>query len=69
MIIAGVIEVLLNHFAHGMDPLSSVMAPRFYHQVFIEAHAAIFLFFFSFHYQALTCPIVCSFASYLVRFA
>lgn len=35
MIIAGIVEVLLNHFARGMDPLSSVMAPRIYHQVFI----------------------------------
>lgn len=32
-IIAGTTEVLLNHFALGMDPLSSVMAPRFYHQL------------------------------------
>ncbi|PKA51589.1 Gamma-glutamyltranspeptidase 1 [Apostasia shenzhenica] len=33
MIIAGTIEVFLNHFAKGMDPLASVMAPRSYHQV------------------------------------
>ncbi|XP_062149020.1 glutathione hydrolase 1 isoform X2 [Alnus glutinosa] len=33
MIIAGIVEVLLNHFARGMDPLSSVMAPRVYHQL------------------------------------
>ncbi|KAI5004712.1 hypothetical protein ZWY2020_031955 [Hordeum vulgare] len=33
MIPAGTIEVLLNHFAKNMDPLSSVMAPRVYHQV------------------------------------
>jgi hypothetical protein len=33
MIIAGTTEVLLNHFAKGMDPLSSVLAPRVYHQV------------------------------------
>ncbi|KAK4485963.1 hypothetical protein RD792_008616 [Penstemon davidsonii] len=26
-----VIEVILNHFARKMDPLSSVMAPRYYH--------------------------------------
>lgn len=32
-IIAGTAEVLLNHFAKGMDPLSSVMAPRVYHPV------------------------------------
>ncbi|KAL5758348.1 hypothetical protein ACOSP7_020959 [Xanthoceras sorbifolium] len=32
-IIAGTTEVLLNHFALGMDPLSSVMAPRVYHQL------------------------------------
>ncbi|KAM4127921.1 hypothetical protein ACJW30_02G126400 [Castanea mollissima] len=32
-IIAATAEVLLNHFARGMDPLSSVMAPRFYHQL------------------------------------
>ncbi|CAN4097253.1 unnamed protein product [Withania somnifera] len=33
MIIAGTTEVLLNHFARGMDPFSSVMAPRYYHQL------------------------------------
>ncbi|XWS29479.1 hypothetical protein CRYUN_Cryun24cG0032300 [Craigia yunnanensis] len=33
-IIAGTTEVFLNHFVRGMDPLSSVMAPRIYHQVF-----------------------------------
>ncbi|KAG6717325.1 glutathione hydrolase 1-like [Carya illinoinensis] len=33
MIIAGIAEVFLNHFARKMDPLSSVMAPRFYHQL------------------------------------
>ncbi|XP_043709470.1 glutathione hydrolase 1-like [Telopea speciosissima] len=33
MIIAGTTEVFLNHFARGMDPLSSVMAPRSYHQL------------------------------------
>lgn len=33
MIIPGTAEVFLNHFARGMDPLSSVLAPRFYHQV------------------------------------
>ncbi|XP_022774920.1 glutathione hydrolase 1-like isoform X2 [Durio zibethinus] len=32
-IIAGTTEVFLNHFARGMDPLSSVMAPRIYHQL------------------------------------
>ncbi|XP_038883527.1 glutathione hydrolase 1-like [Benincasa hispida] len=32
-IIAGVTEVLLNHFAKGMDPFSSVMAPKAYHQL------------------------------------
>ncbi|KAB1199975.1 Gamma-glutamyltranspeptidase 1 [Morella rubra] len=32
MIIAGTAEVLLNHFSRGMDPFSSVMAPRVYHQ-------------------------------------
>ncbi|XVF61722.1 hypothetical protein PTKIN_Ptkin08bG0153000 [Pterospermum kingtungense] len=32
-IIAGTTEVFLNHFAKGMDPLSSVMAPRIYHQL------------------------------------
>ena len=32
-IIAGTAEVLLNHFAKGMSPFSSVMAPRVYHQV------------------------------------
>ncbi|XP_059432316.1 glutathione hydrolase 1-like [Corylus avellana] len=33
MIIAGTAEILLNHFARGMDPFSSVMAPRVYHQL------------------------------------
>ncbi|KAL8110712.1 hypothetical protein AgCh_026451 [Apium graveolens] len=33
MIIAGTTEVFLNHFAKKMDPLSSVMAPRVYHQL------------------------------------
>uniref|UniRef100_J3LYI4 Gamma-glutamyl transferase n=1 Tax=Oryza brachyantha TaxID=4533 RepID=J3LYI4_ORYBR len=33
MIPAGTMEVLLNHFVKNMDPLSSVMAPRVYHQV------------------------------------
>ncbi|XP_055811007.1 glutathione hydrolase 1-like isoform X2 [Solanum dulcamara] len=33
MIIAGTAEVFLNHFARGMDPFSSVMAPRYYHQL------------------------------------
>ncbi|KAJ8542020.1 hypothetical protein K7X08_016886 [Anisodus acutangulus] len=33
MIIAGTTEVFLNHFARGMDPFSSVMAPRSYHQL------------------------------------
>ncbi|KAK8325579.1 hypothetical protein V6Z12_A11G061000 [Gossypium hirsutum] len=32
-IIAATTEVFLNHFARGMDPLSSVMAPRIYHQL------------------------------------
>ncbi|XP_021803401.1 gamma-glutamyltranspeptidase 1-like [Prunus avium] len=33
MIIAATAQVLLNHFARGLDPLSSVMAPRVYHQL------------------------------------
>ncbi|RDY07016.1 Glutathione hydrolase 1, partial [Mucuna pruriens] len=33
MIIAGTSEVLLNHFVKGMDPFSSVTAPRVYHQL------------------------------------
>ncbi|PHT54273.1 Gamma-glutamyltranspeptidase 2 [Capsicum baccatum] len=33
MIIAGTTEVFLNHFARGMDPFSSIMAPRYYHQL------------------------------------
>ncbi|KQJ82945.1 glutathione hydrolase 1 isoform X2 [Brachypodium distachyon] len=33
MIPAGTLEVFLNHFAKKMDPLSSVMAPRVYHQL------------------------------------
>lgn len=33
MIIAGTMEVILNHIFKGMDPFSSVMAPRSYHQV------------------------------------
>lgn len=32
-IIAGTTEVFLNYFVKGMDPLSSVMAPRYYHQL------------------------------------
>ncbi|XP_013608538.1 PREDICTED: gamma-glutamyltranspeptidase 1 isoform X1 [Brassica oleracea var. oleracea] len=32
-IIAGTIEVFLNHFFLHMDPLSSVLAPRIYHQL------------------------------------
>ena len=35
-IIAATAEVLLNHFAWGMDPLLSAMAPRFYHRVVIQ---------------------------------
>ncbi|XP_060215525.1 glutathione hydrolase 1-like [Lycium barbarum] len=33
MIIAGTTEVFLNHFVRGMDSFSSVMAPRYYHQL------------------------------------
>ncbi|RYR35027.1 hypothetical protein Ahy_A10g050122 isoform A [Arachis hypogaea] len=33
MIIAGTSEVILNHFVKGMDPLSSIMSPRVYHQL------------------------------------
>lgn len=33
MIIAGTTEVFLNHFSMGMDPFSSVMGPRIYHQL------------------------------------
>ncbi|KAL8047217.1 hypothetical protein ABFX02_08G225600 [Erythranthe guttata] len=33
LIIAGTTEVLLNYLARGMDPLSSVLAPRSYHQL------------------------------------
>ncbi|OAY79948.1 Gamma-glutamyltranspeptidase 1 [Ananas comosus] len=33
MITAGTVEVFLNHFAKGMDPLSSIMAPRVYHEL------------------------------------
>ncbi|KAK3144600.1 hypothetical protein QOZ80_4AG0315200 [Eleusine coracana subsp. coracana] len=33
MIPGGTIEVFLNHFVKSMDPLSSVMAPRVYHQL------------------------------------
>jgi len=32
-IIGGTSEVLLNHFGKGLDPFSSVTAPRVYHQV------------------------------------
>lgn len=35
MIIAATAEILLNHFARRMDPLSSVLAPRSYHQVLL----------------------------------
>ncbi|KAM5577415.1 hypothetical protein ABKV19_007988 [Rosa sericea] len=34
MIIPATAEVLLNHFSRGMDPLSCVLAPRFYHQLY-----------------------------------
>lgn len=37
LIIAGTTEVLLNHLARGMDPLSSVLAPRTYHQLIPNA--------------------------------
>ncbi len=40
-IIAGTAEVLLNYFSRGMDPFSSVMAPRVYHQVFIQFHLSL----------------------------
>ncbi|CAK9185147.1 unnamed protein product [Ilex paraguariensis] len=33
LIIAGTTEVFLNHFANKLDPLSSVLAPRYYHQL------------------------------------
>ncbi|KAK8948322.1 Gamma-glutamyltranspeptidase 1 [Platanthera guangdongensis] len=33
MIIAATVEVLLNHFTKEMDPLTSVLTPRLYHQV------------------------------------
>ncbi|XP_075491819.1 glutathione hydrolase 1-like [Primulina tabacum] len=33
MIIAATTEVFLNHFVRGMDPLSSVMDPRCYHEL------------------------------------
>ncbi|CAI0554606.1 unnamed protein product [Linum tenue] len=33
MIIAATTEVFLNYFGKGMDPLSSVLAPRLYHQL------------------------------------
>ncbi|KAI8031490.1 Glutathione hydrolase 1 [Camellia lanceoleosa] len=33
MIIGGTTEVFLNYFARRMDPLSSVMAPRYYHEL------------------------------------
>ncbi|KAJ0975170.1 hypothetical protein J5N97_017135 [Dioscorea zingiberensis] len=33
MIIAAITEVLMNHFGKGMDPLSSILAPRSYHQL------------------------------------
>lgn len=42
-IIAGTAGVFLNHFARGMDPLSSVMAPRIYHQVVAETFANLAL--------------------------
>lgn len=32
-IIGGTAEVLLNHFVKGLNPFSSVTAPRVYHQV------------------------------------
>jgi gamma-glutamyltranspeptidase/glutathione hydrolase/leukotriene-C4 hydrolase len=45
MIIAATSEVLLNHFVKGMDPFSSVTAPRFYHEVYNLTH--VLLTFFS----------------------
>lgn len=45
MIIAGTTEVLLNHIAKGMDPLSSVLAPRVYHQVLSNPKLLNFLFY------------------------
>ena len=44
-IIAGTIEVFLNHFFLNMDPLSSVLAPRIYHQVFASYTEETLLFF------------------------
>ncbi|KAM1135823.1 hypothetical protein ACFX13_034744 [Malus domestica] len=37
LIIPATAEVLVNHFSRGMDPLSSVMAPRVYHQLLPNA--------------------------------
>lgn len=51
MIIAGTTEVILNHL-RGMDPLHSVLAPRVYHQVFINVHSANFINIF---YSVLNC--------------
>ncbi|KAK6924135.1 hypothetical protein RJ641_010335 [Dillenia turbinata] len=35
-IIAGTSEVFINYFFKGMDPFSSVMAPRFYHELILN---------------------------------
>lgn len=45
MIIAGTTEVFLNHFAKGMDPLSSVLSPRVYHQVLFDPKLLNFHFY------------------------
>lgn len=47
MIIAGTIQVLLNHLVRGKDPLSSVLAPRVYHQVHEPASKLMILYFSS----------------------
>lgn len=48
MIIAGTSEVLLNHFVKGLDPLSSVLAPRVYHQVLYDLYSNFFLVAFAY---------------------
>lgn len=51
MIIAGTIEVFLNHFVKKMNPFSSVMAPKSYHQVFTNSLFRSLTVFFIFDWH------------------
>lgn len=40
-IIPAILQVFLNHFALGMEPLSAVQGPRVYHKVhLLDSHTA-----------------------------